>query len=113
VPTDEELSPDRTATPSGALPRGLVFFAPGVPPRLRRLKLAAVGVIALVGLSLIWPLYTFFADARPLILGLPLSLAWLVLCLSVVFLALLVLYRAEQSVGAERARETGEEGRTP
>lgn len=76
-------------------PRGLVLFPPGTPPRLRRRKLALTGVIAAAGAALLWPIYPLFSGIRPLILGLPLSLAWVVLWLGVVFGALIGLYRAE------------------
>lgn len=66
----------------------------------RRLRLALVAVVGLVGLGLIWPIYPLFAGARPFLFGLPLSLAWLVICMAVVFLVLVVLYRLD------RGRET-------
>ena len=56
--------------------------------------------MGLVGLGLIWPIYPLFAGARPFLFGLPLSLAWLVICLTVVFLVLVGLYRMD------RGRET-------
>ena len=42
-----------------------------------------------------WPVYTLFSETFPLILGLPLSLAWIVLALAVIFCALLWLYRSD------------------
>lgn len=53
----------------------------------------------MAGLALLWPVYPRFASTFPLILGLPLSLAWIVLVLTVVFTALLVLYVVERGDG--------------
>ncbi len=46
-------------------------------------------------LMVTWPVYTLFSGTFPLILGLPLSLAWIVLALAVIFCALLWLYRSD------------------
>lgn len=75
--------------------QGLVFFAPDAPPGHRRRRLIFVVIATLASISVIWPVYTFFGHATPLILGLPLSLAWPTLWLCIVFAALLWLYRAE------------------
>ncbi len=77
------------------LARGLVLFRPGSDPARRRRRLVFLGVYVAVAALLVWPIYPLFSGIRPLILGLPLSLAWVVLALSVMFAALLWLYRAE------------------
>jgi hypothetical protein len=63
------------------------------------LKLAR-GVAALffllAFLALIWPVYPIFGDARPLILGLPLSLFYVAFWLVASFLVLLALYLFEE-----------------
>ncbi len=41
---------------------------------------------------LVWPGYTLFASAEPLVMGLPLSFAWVTFCTIAGFFALLVLY---------------------
>ena len=46
--------------------------------------------------SLVWPVYPLFSGVFPLILGLPLSLAWIVLQLAVAFTAFLILYLTEE-----------------
>ena len=81
--------------PPEPLPKGLVLFPPGTPPGRRRRRLVFLVVWLLAGVALVWPVYSFFADAFPLVLGLPLSLAWVVLWLAVVFVALVWLYRSE------------------
>lgn len=75
--------------------RGLVFFPRTTPRRLRRAKLAFAALAAAAAAALVWPLYPWFAGIRPMILGLPLSFAWVVAWLGVVFVALMALYRAE------------------
>ncbi len=74
---------------------GLRLFPPGASPDHRRRRLVFLTVYALVAAALLWPIYPRFAAVKPLILGLPLSLAWVILDLAVIFVALLWLYRTE------------------
>lgn len=78
------------------LPRGLVLFPPGTPPAHRRRRIAFVVILVAATVSLMWPVYPLFAGPRPLVLGLPLSLAWMLLWLVIMFLAMLWLYRSER-----------------
>lgn len=78
------------------IPNGLVLFSSDVSPQRRRRRLAFIAVMALALVALIWPVYPVFGDVRPLILGLPLSLAWVILWLTVSFGALVWLYRTEE-----------------
>ncbi len=80
---------------SEALPIGLVLFRLGSDPARRRRRLVFLAVYLAAALMLIWPIYPLFSDIRPLILGLPLSLAWVLLALGVMFAALLWLYRTD------------------
>lgn len=77
------------------LPRGLVLFPPGTPPGKKRRRLAFVAVYLAVTAMLVWPVYPVFSSVFPLILGLPLSLAWVILALAIGFAALLALYLTE------------------
>ena len=79
-----------------AVPKGFVFFPPNTPPGRRRRRLVFVAILIVSALALIWPIYPLFSGTFPLILGLPLSLAWIVLWLAVVLAALLWLYRSEE-----------------
>ena len=83
--------------PAEQLPKGLVLFPPGTPPRRRRRRLVFLVIWLLAGVSLVWPVYALVADAFPLVLGLPLSLAWVVGWLAVVFVALVWLYRSDDT----------------
>ncbi len=78
------------------LPTELVFSSLQDAPARRR-TLTFVLVVAVAGLALIWPVYPSVAGIRPYVLGLPFSLAWVVGWLIVVFVALVLLYRAEES----------------
>lgn len=69
--------------------------AHGGPARKRRRRVA-VGIFALAFVAILWPVYPYFAGVRPFILGLPLSLAWLLLWLAVVFATLAWLYRSDR-----------------
>ena len=79
-----------------AVPKGLVFFPPNTPPGHRRRRLVFVAILIVAALALIWPIYPMFSGIFPLILGLPLSLAWVVLWLAVVMATLGWLYRSEE-----------------
>lgn len=79
------------------IPRGLVFPSLQDAPGRRWRVFTFLSVVAVAGLSLIWPVYPSIAGIRPYVLGLPFSLVWVVGWLVVVFGALVLLYRAEES----------------
>jgi thiol:disulfide interchange protein len=81
---------------SDDLPRGLVFSSLRDRPTRRRRILAFVAVVVVAGLALVWPVYPSVASIRPYVLGLPFSMAWVVGWLAVVFVALVLLYRADE-----------------
>lgn len=83
----------------GPLPSGLVLFPPGTSPGKRRRRILFVAAYLLVTASLVWPIYPVFSGIHPLILGLPLSLAWIVLALLAGFAAVLALYLTEDEEG--------------
>ncbi|MEZ4700039.1 MAG: hypothetical protein R2834_06895 [Rhodothermales bacterium] len=76
-------------------PRGLHFFPAGMPGSRRRPRLLFAAVFLLCSAAMIWPVYPLFSGATPLLLGLPLSLAWLVGWLGIQFVALIALYRSD------------------
>jgi len=76
-------------------PRGLVL--PGLRDEARRGPLLFfLGVTVLSGLALVWPVYPVANAIRPYVLGLPLSFAWVVGWLLVMFVALVLLYRTDE-----------------
>ena len=89
------------------LTKGLVLFPPGASPGHKRRRLAFVAVYVLVVAALVWPIYPRFAGVFPLILGLPLSFAWVILALAVSFSALLALYLTEETDKVETDRPLG------
>lgn len=85
---------------SDDVPSGLVV--PGLRNETGCSLLRAFLVVTVIsGLALIWPVYPLAADIRPYILGLPLSFAWVVGWLIVMFVALVLLYRADMSDDSE------------
>lgn len=56
-------------------------------------------VIALV--ALIWPGLAIVSDPAPLVIGLPLPLAWIIAWLMLLFLVLIRLYRADTRNGRD------------
>ena len=75
-------------------------FSSRLSPRARRVYAVLLVYFLVVSASLLWPIYTLFASARPLILGLPLSLFFLTVVLLASFGVLLGLYRWEDRSGA-------------
>ena len=76
------------------IPNRLIFSA----NNSRRKKRAYIVVILLtfVQLSMIWPIYPLFASATPLILGFPLSFAWVILMVICSFSFLLWFFLNEE-----------------
>ncbi len=74
-----------------------MLFPPGTDPRVKRRRLLFAAFYLLVIAAVVWPVYPLFAGTFPLILGLPLSLAWIVGVLGAGFLALLALYSMEEA----------------
>ncbi len=54
-----------------------------------------LGAVLLAMAATVWPGYLLGARIEPYILGLPFSLVWLTLCIAVVFVALLLTFRAD------------------
>jgi hypothetical protein len=81
------------------IPAALHLFAAGTSARHRRRRLAFLAVYVAAAVALLWPVYPRFAAAFPLVLGLPLSLFWILAVLLVVFAALLGLYLGERRDG--------------
>ncbi len=84
-------------TPHASEPvaNGLQLFPPGTDPGKRRRRLIFVAICFAITACLIWPIYPLFSGVQPLILGLPLSFAWVVMDLALIFVALLWLYKSE------------------
>ncbi|HEY4127860.1 MAG TPA: hypothetical protein VGN70_07405 [Gammaproteobacteria bacterium] len=74
------------------------------PNRVPRRHKLLLGVILLMLAASIWPGYLLGARIEPYIFGLPFSLMWLVLCIAVVFVALLLTFRADMSARKEGGR---------
>lgn len=88
---------DPDASDDAPLPRGLVFPSLQRNPARRTRRLALVCTLVVTTAALVWPVYPFFASSpRPFILSLPLSFAWVVLWLAVIFVALGTLYVVEE-----------------
>lgn len=81
--------------------QGPRFVPSDLTPRERRIYLGAAAVLAVVFCALVWPVYPLFAGIRPLVLGVPLSLAWVVAWLLVSFATLLALCLWEGRRGDE------------
>lgn len=63
--------------------------------------LAFLSVILVAGLALVWPVYPLAAGIRPYVLGFPFSFAWVVGWLVLVFVALVLFYRTDESADSE------------
>lgn len=90
-----EANPD-TKRRFKAIPTGLVLFRPGTDAAKRRRRQIFLVAYLVAAAMVLWPVFPLFSGIRPLILGLPLSLAWVMLALGVVFVALVWLYQTEE-----------------
>lgn len=79
--------------------RGLKLFPSHSSARHRRRRIVFAAVFAILTASLVWPIYPLASGIRPLIFGLPLSLAYIVIVLLAMFAALIWLYRGEEERG--------------
>ena len=64
--------------------------------KVRRLRRVVIFYFILAVLATIWPVYPVFSRIRPIILGLPFSLFFLVVITVVSFLVLVGLYLVEE-----------------
>lgn len=71
---------------------GFRLFPSGLTPGQRRVYGAVLAFYLAVTAGLVWPAYAAFADIRPLVLGMPLSLVYVVLWVVASFLVLLALF---------------------
>lgn len=78
-----------------SVPTGLVLFRPGTDPARRQRRSIFLAIYLVVAALLVWPVFPVFSGIRPMILGLPFSLAWVIMVLGVMFAALLWLFRSE------------------
>ena len=74
----------------------LTLFPPGTDPARRRRRKVFLAIYVAIVLLLTWPVYPFFSQAFPLVLGLPFSLAWVVAALVLMFGTLVWLYRSDE-----------------
>lgn len=81
--------------------RGPRFVPSDLTPGEQRVYLGAAAVLLVVFLALVWPVYSLFAGIRPLVLGVPLSLAWVVAWLFVSFFTLLAVFLWERRRGED------------
>lgn len=68
------------------------FLPSDLPPDARRIYGATVVFFAMTFVALVWPVYALFSGIRPRILGLPLSLAWVVAWVVAGFLVLAAVH---------------------
>lgn len=75
----------------------LTLFKSTDSPKLKRRRLIFLAVWCCAAAMVLWPIYPVFSGVEPLILGLPLAFAWVILTVLVMFVALLWLYLGEES----------------
>lgn len=71
------------------------LMPPGLTRRQRRVYGAVTLFFIIVFFALMWPVYPLFSGIRPVVLGMPFSLVYLVVILAVSFLVLLGLFTWE------------------
>lgn len=63
--------------------------------------LAFLAVVLIAGIALVWPIYPLARGIRPYVLGFPLSFAWVIGWLVIVFVALVLFYQTDESDAAD------------
>lgn len=86
---------------------GLQFFQDKTPPAQRRRRFVFLAAWTVISGLLIWPVYPFFAGVRPLVAGLPLSLAWVLMNMVLMCAFLLWLFLGDERETRETARGEG------
>ena len=76
------------------IPNKLTFSA-GSPERRKRTFLLS-GILVVLQICLIWPVYPVFSSPGPLFLGLPLSFLWVILVLLIAFGTMLIYYQFDK-----------------
>jgi len=76
-----------------------VIFSSKLTLGERRVYKAVTILFIAVFFAFMWPIYPIFNHIRPLILGMPASLFYLVFLLTVAFVSILALYRWEDRHG--------------
>lgn len=87
---------------------GLRFFAENSPVTLRRRRVLFVLAWCGVSAMMIWPIYPLMSKATPLVLGLPLSLVWVLIAMVLMFGALLWLFFGDEAEARRREKEAQE-----
>lgn len=77
------------------------LFSSHLTRRQRRVYGAVLGFYVFAFLAMVWPFYGLFNRARPLVLGMPLSLFYLAVLVTASFLVQLALFRWEGRRGAD------------
>jgi hypothetical protein len=80
------------------------FFSRSLTGGQSRVYRTATAVFVAIFLALVWPVYPIFAGIRPMFLGIPLSLFYVVALVGLSFFTVLTLYLWE-----ERGREESDE----
>jgi len=62
---------------------------------IRRSRLIFIAAMLVTSVAVIWPGHAIFSSATPLILGFPLSFAWIILWVLIGFAAMLGLYLSD------------------
>lgn len=83
--------------------RGIKLFPSRSSARHRRRRMVFLVLVLILTAALVWPVYPFFGGIRPLLFGLPLSLAYIAIVMGLMFAAQIWLYLGEEErPGAKR-----------
>ena len=79
--------------------RGVRIFSTALNAKERRVYGVVAAVFIGTFLATMWPIYPLFSRIRPMVLGVPASLVYLVILVFVCFFSLLALYRWDDKRG--------------
>lgn len=75
--------------------KGLALFPESAGRGFRRRRILFVLLLVLAAAALTWPAYDLFSGIRPFVLGLPLSMAWVIFWIVLIFAGILLLFLAD------------------
>lgn len=84
---------------SKKIPNGLVFSSNN-PARKKRSFILFI-ICLFLQAAVIWPVYSMFADPEPMVLGLPLSFAWMILIILLSFSTMLIFFQFDEAKNEE------------
>ncbi|MTI47646.1 hypothetical protein [Sporosalibacterium faouarense] len=80
---------------SNKVKTGLVFFRKDIDSKVKKRSIFWFVYFTICGLAQIWPIYLLANRVKPMILGMPLSMFWVVMWIVIIFIGTITKYNQE------------------